>query len=76
MDIVQFGMKSTLTQFQGKYYVYHRAAKEGEVVEEDIALVIGAYKSTFLVDIVAFFVFEKMDKCFKVSKLSGIYCND
>eukprot|EP00957_Ditylum_brightwellii_P154229 11737040-Ditylum_brightwellii.AAC.1 len=51
MGIVQFGMKSTLIQFPGQYYVYHGAAKEGEVAEEDVALVIGAYESAFLMSV-------------------------
>eukprot|EP00957_Ditylum_brightwellii_P148789 11327651-Ditylum_brightwellii.AAC.1 len=42
MDIIQFGMKSTLIQFRGKYYVYHRAVKEEEVADKDIVLAIGA----------------------------------
>eukprot|EP00957_Ditylum_brightwellii_P147920 11263328-Ditylum_brightwellii.AAC.1 len=43
MDIIQFGMKSTFIQFsRGKYYVFHRAAKEGEVADEDTVLSIGA----------------------------------
>eukprot|EP00957_Ditylum_brightwellii_P153047 11650071-Ditylum_brightwellii.AAC.1 len=35
MDIVQFGMKSTLIQFRGKYYVYKGAAKGKELSDED-----------------------------------------
>eukprot|EP00957_Ditylum_brightwellii_P115705 8825802-Ditylum_brightwellii.AAC.1 len=59
MGIIQFDMKSNLTHFQGKYYVNHRAAKEGEVVEEKLALAIGTYESSFLANNIASFVFEK-----------------
>eukprot|EP00957_Ditylum_brightwellii_P160178 12194433-Ditylum_brightwellii.AAC.1 len=75
MDIFQFGMKSTLIQFRGKYCVYHRAAKEGEVADEDVALKIGTYESAFLAYIVASYVFEQTKECFRVSKFRGMYCN-
>eukprot|EP00957_Ditylum_brightwellii_P116216 8864728-Ditylum_brightwellii.AAC.1 len=76
MDIIHFGMKSTLIQFQGKYCVYRGEVKEGEEAEENVVLAIGAYESAFLTDIIDSFVFEKMSKCFKVSKFRGIYHND
>eukprot|EP00957_Ditylum_brightwellii_P211255 15365956-Ditylum_brightwellii.AAC.2 len=63
MCIVQFGMKSTLIQFRGKYYVYHGAAKNRDALEEGIALAIKAYESVFLADIVASYVFGMMEKC-------------
>eukprot|EP00957_Ditylum_brightwellii_P194965 14853941-Ditylum_brightwellii.AAC.1 len=53
MDIVQFGMKSTLIQVKGRYFIYQGAAKGKEISDEDIALAIGAYESAFLADIVA-----------------------
>eukprot|EP00957_Ditylum_brightwellii_P072231 5490928-Ditylum_brightwellii.AAC.1 len=60
MDIMQFGMKSTLIQFRGQYYVNQRAAKEKELLGKDMALAIGAYELAFLADIVAFYLFEEM----------------
>ena len=65
MDIVQFGMKSTLIQFQGRYYVYKGAAKDKELLDKDVALVIRAYKLAFLADIVASYVFEETEECFR-----------
>eukprot|EP00957_Ditylum_brightwellii_P037389 2829725-Ditylum_brightwellii.AAC.1 len=59
MDIVQFGMKSTLIQFRGHYYVYKGAVKGKELSDEDVALAIGAYESAFLADIVASYIFEE-----------------
>eukprot|EP00957_Ditylum_brightwellii_P000349 26897-Ditylum_brightwellii.AAC.1 len=53
MDIIQFGMKSTLIQSRGRYYVYQRAAKGKELLDKDVALAIGAYESAFLANIVA-----------------------
>eukprot|EP00957_Ditylum_brightwellii_P193714 14751175-Ditylum_brightwellii.AAC.1 len=62
MDIVQFRMKSTLIQFKGCYFVYQGAAKEKEILDEDVALAIGAYESAFLADIVAPYVFEETEE--------------
>eukprot|EP00957_Ditylum_brightwellii_P059550 4521804-Ditylum_brightwellii.AAC.1 len=64
MDIVQFGMKSTLVQFRGCYYVYQGAAKGKELSDKDIALAIGAYESAFLADIVASYIFKETEECF------------
>eukprot|EP00957_Ditylum_brightwellii_P159044 12104804-Ditylum_brightwellii.AAC.1 len=67
MGIVQFGMISTLIQFRGKHYVYKEALKDAELLDEDVALAIGAYESTFLANIVASYVFEEAEECFKES---------
>ena len=73
MDIVQFGMKSTLIQFKGKYYVYKGAAKGKELSEEDVALAIGAYEATFLADIVASYVFKETGEFLTKCAFRGIY---
>eukprot|EP00957_Ditylum_brightwellii_P141984 10817064-Ditylum_brightwellii.AAC.1 len=73
MDIVQFGMKSTLIQFRGRYFVYQGAAKEKELSDEDVALAIRAYKSAFLANIVASYVFEETEECFENCVFGGIY---
>eukprot|EP00957_Ditylum_brightwellii_P077803 5912537-Ditylum_brightwellii.AAC.1 len=73
MDIVQFGMKSTLIQFKGKYYVYKGAAKGKELSNEDVALVIGAYEVAFLADIVASYVFKETGECFTECVFRGTY---
>eukprot|EP00957_Ditylum_brightwellii_P095153 7247564-Ditylum_brightwellii.AAC.1 len=64
MDIVQFSMKSTLIQFKGRYFIYQGAAKGIKILDEDIAQAIGAYKSAFLADIMASYVFEETEECF------------
>eukprot|EP00957_Ditylum_brightwellii_P068497 5199897-Ditylum_brightwellii.AAC.1 len=76
MDIVQFGMKSTLIQFKGRYYVYKGATKGREILEEVVALAIGAYESAFLADIVASYVFEETEECFIQCIYRGIYRDD
>eukprot|EP00957_Ditylum_brightwellii_P026782 2025778-Ditylum_brightwellii.AAC.1 len=76
MDIVQFGMKSTLIQFKGRYFIYQGATKGKEISEEDVALAIGAYESAFLADIVASYVFEETEECFIKCIYRGIYRDD
>eukprot|EP00957_Ditylum_brightwellii_P167587 12758063-Ditylum_brightwellii.AAC.1 len=73
MDIVQFGMKSTLIQFRGKYYIYKGAAKGKDLSDEDVALAIGAYEAAFLTNIVASYIFEETGKCFMECVFRGIY---
>eukprot|EP00957_Ditylum_brightwellii_P175887 13393211-Ditylum_brightwellii.AAC.1 len=62
MDIVQFGMKSMLIQFRGRYYVYKGAAKGKELSNDYVTLAIGAYESAFLFNIIASYVFEETGK--------------
>eukprot|EP00957_Ditylum_brightwellii_P005781 440664-Ditylum_brightwellii.AAC.1 len=69
-------MKSTLIQFKGRYFIYQGAAKGKEISDEDVALVIGAYESAFLADIVASYVFEEMEECFVKCIYRGIYRDD
>eukprot|EP00957_Ditylum_brightwellii_P170626 12987639-Ditylum_brightwellii.AAC.1 len=76
MDIMQFGTKSTLIQFRGRHYVYQGAAKGEELLDEDVALAIGAYESAFLADIVASYVFEETEECFEQCVFRGIYRDD
>ena len=47
-----FGMSSTLTSFDGKYYEYHGGEREYQ------GLAISGYKSAFLADLVASYIFE------------------
>ena len=47
MEIIRFGMNSTLMCFDVEYYEYHRGEKEEQ------GLAIGGYESAFLADMVA-----------------------
>eukprot|EP00957_Ditylum_brightwellii_P203765 15336091-Ditylum_brightwellii.AAC.1 len=76
MDIVQFGMKSTLIQVKGKYYVYKGAVKGKELSDKDVALAIGAYEVAFLANIIASYVFEMTGGCFTECVFRGIYRDD
>eukprot|EP00957_Ditylum_brightwellii_P193615 14744184-Ditylum_brightwellii.AAC.1 len=53
-----------------------QAVKGKELLDEDIALAIGAYKSAFLADIVASYVFEETEECFGKCVFRGIYRED
>eukprot|EP00957_Ditylum_brightwellii_P209119 15360431-Ditylum_brightwellii.AAC.1 len=52
LEMIKFGIRSTLIQYHGKYYACKGAAKGKMVEDEDIALAIGSYKSAFCADIV------------------------
>ena len=60
-------MISTLISFDGKYYEYH-----GEEIEEQ-GLVIGGYKSAFLANLVASYLFENAKSNFHLTTYHGIY---
>ena len=53
LELISFGMSSTLISFDGKYYEYH-GGKNGKQ-----GLAIGRYESDFLSDLVASYLFEK-----------------
>ena len=52
LDIIQFGMSSTLISFNGEYYKYHGGEREEQ------GLAIGGYESAFLADLAASYLFE------------------
>ena len=53
LDLIRFGMSSTLISFYSKYYEYHGSKKEGQ------GLAIGGYESAFLAELVASYLFDK-----------------
>eukprot|EP00957_Ditylum_brightwellii_P088623 6750010-Ditylum_brightwellii.AAC.1 len=53
LAMVKFGMRNMLVNFREKFYIYQGAAKGQDLLEEDVALAIGAFESAFLVDLVA-----------------------
>ena len=53
MELIHFGMSSTLISFGSEYYEYH----DREIEEQGLA--IGGYESAFLADLVASYLFEK-----------------
>ena len=70
LDLIQFGMSSTLISFDGEYYEYH----EGE--SEEQGLDIGGYESAFLADLVASYIFEKVKPIFALENHQAIILID
>jgi hypothetical protein len=72
LDLVKFGMNTTLIQFCGVYYLY-----DGDLAVEDRGLTIGGYESAYLADMAMAFLLETMDQSvFDVTKYFGIYRDD
>ena len=70
LEIIHFGMSSTLISLDNKYHEYHG----GEIEEQ--GLEIGGYKSAFLDDLVASYLFEKAKANFRPKIYHGIYRYD
>ena len=70
LDLIQFGMSSTLISFDGEYYEYHGGEREEQ------GLAIGGYESAFLADLVASYLFEKATPIFRPTIYHGIYRDD
>eukprot|EP00957_Ditylum_brightwellii_P211242 15365943-Ditylum_brightwellii.AAC.1 len=66
-------MKNTLVSFQDKYFAYKGAVKGDNFTNEDVALAIGGYKSAFLANLVALYLFEMTGSKFIKAKYKGIY---
>ena len=67
LELIAFGVSSTLLIFEDKYYEY------GEKGIETKGLAIGGYESAFLADLVASYLFEKCSNQFKEVLWKGIY---
>ena len=67
LELIRFGMSSTIIYFDGNYYEYH-----GEEREEQ-GLAIGGYESAFLADLVASYHFEKSKANFHSTTYHKIY---
>eukprot|EP00957_Ditylum_brightwellii_P008662 657654-Ditylum_brightwellii.AAC.1 len=76
LDLIKFGMRNTLVQYHGKYYVYKGAAKGQVMGDEDVALAIRAYEAAFCADVVASYVFEMTEVMFMQMQYRGIYRDD
>ena len=70
LDLIRFGMSSTLICFNGEYCEYYG----GEKVEQ--GLVIGGYELAFLANLVASYLFEKDKAHFYLTIYHGIYRDD
>ena len=70
LELISFGMRSTLICFDGNYYKYHGREREEQGLE------IGGYESAFLADLVAYYFFEKAKANFHTTTYHKIYRYD
>ena len=71
LDLIQFGMRSTLLNFQDCFFEY-----KGNGYKDNIGLAIGGYESAFLADLVASFIFEKTEHLLNDTRYKEIYRDD
>ena len=70
LELICFGMSSTLICLDGEYYEYHGGEKEEQ------GLAIGGYKLAFLANLVASYLFEKAKANFHPTIYHSIYRDD
>ena len=67
LELIHFGMSSTLISFDVGYYDYHGVEREEQ------GLAIGGYESAFLADLVASYLFEEAKANFRPTIYHIIY---
>ena len=70
LDLIHFGIISSVISFDGEYYKYHGVEREKQ------GLAIGGYESAFLADLVASYLFEKFKLNFRLTIYHIIYIYD
>ena len=70
LELIRIGMSCTLIYFDGDYYKYHGGQKEEQ------GLAIGGYESSFLTDLVAYYLFERTNALLNQKIYCGIYRYD
>ena len=60
LELIHFGMSSTLIYLDGEYYEYHRGEREEQGLE------IGGYESAFLADLVDSYISDKSKANFRL----------
>eukprot|EP00957_Ditylum_brightwellii_P092278 7025784-Ditylum_brightwellii.AAC.1 len=78
IEMIAFGMKTTLVQFQDKYYNYKGVVRNDteKGSKDDNGLVIGAFEAAFCVDKEATFVYEMCENIIGKIKYAGTYHDD
>ena len=72
LNLIKFGMNTTLIQFCGVYYLY-----DGDKEVEDRGLMIGGYELAWLADLAMAFLLEMIDQSMlDETKYFGIYHDD
>ena len=69
LDLIRFGVSSTLISFEGGYYEYHG------VDNKDQGLAIWGYESAFLSNLVVSYLFEKSKNLLNRTTYQVIYCD-
>eukprot|EP00957_Ditylum_brightwellii_P131705 10045314-Ditylum_brightwellii.AAC.1 len=78
IEMIAFGMKTALVQFQDKYYNYKGVVGNDteETIDDDNGLAIGAYEVAFCTDTGATFVYEMCKNILGKMKYAGTYWDD
>ena len=72
LELIKFGMESTLVTFEDKYYLY-----DGDQLAEEKGLMIGGYESAWLADLAMSFLLDTLDeKLFEPLTYYGFYRDD
>jgi hypothetical protein len=71
LDIIRFGMSSTLLSFVDKYYEY-----DGDKDPDEKGLAIGGYESAWLADLVGAYILANTKQHFKEVSFYGLYRDD
>ena len=74
IEMIAFGMKTTLVRFQDEYYNYKGVVGNGteEISKDDNGLVIGAFKAAFCADTDATFVYEMCENVIGKLNMRGL----
>jgi len=67
LDLIKFGMQSTLLTFVDKYYEY-----DGDKDPEEKGLTIGGYESAWLADLVGAYILDNTKSHFRKTKYYGL----
>ena len=71
LEMIQFGMRSTLLCFQDQYYEYDAAKNPTEK-----GLSIGSYESAWLADLAGAYILDNTEDCFTEAQFHGLYRDD
>jgi hypothetical protein len=71
LDMIKFGMSSTLLTFVDKYFEY-----DGDSEPDEKGLTIGGYESAWLADLVGAFILANTKQMFVKAKFYGLYRDD
>jgi len=71
LDLIKFGIQSTLLTFVDKHYEY-----DGDRDPEEKGLTIGGYESAWLADLVGAYILDKTKSHFRKTKCCRLYRDD